>query len=470
MKFSEKNTVFVKHKGSINVQGVKNVISFIVKELINLKCFLVCNGTFYLRNKNLLTAIIDRDVGGMIRCFLDDESRTEVSSANINEVVERLRDISDIQIDIDEIREKTKYKVLTLNGVFDVLTGKFNRKPPDNELFLYIVNFNYEKNATIEKAPNYSYFVKTSLGEENLECILEWKGYSCTIITDARKFMTFIGPEQCGKSLELDILEAGIGEENTSAVSFARLGTEQSRIKYQGKIANISREISAEPLKNEDAFKSLVAGEKITGRRLYENSREFKPYLKFIAASNFFPHFKHLDTALLDRIIPVYFKDRVSNDVKTDYELRDKILAEKDIIFSMALDRMPELIKSGYQFSMSDRAKTVLANKRQELLNVSAFIKETFELDSESIISSAHLYNLYKEWCGFNAIAPEGRNTFYGKVTDYSNQIGRGKFHFGNRNLNGFKGLKLKCNYNENMYEQSYQDSPVSTQKGEDAE
>lgn len=470
MKIPEKNATVAKYKGSISILGVKKVISFIVKQLIAMQIFVVCNGTFYLRNKNLLEPISDRDSCSIIRYIFDENSRTEVSFATINEVVERLRDIPDIQIDIDEILEKNKYKVLTLNGVYDVLTGKFSSKPPKDELFLYIVNFNYVKGATLEKAPNYAYFVKTSLGEENLEFMLEWKGYICTTITDARKCTVLIGPEQCGKSLELDIMESGIGEENTSAVSFSKIGTEQSRIKYQGKIANISREISAEPLKNEDAFKSLVAGEKITGRRLYENSKEFKPYVKFTAASNFFPNFKHLDTALLDRIIPIYFKDRVSNNVETDYSLKEKILAEKDIIFSMALDRMSKLIKNGYQFSLSERAKTVLANKRQELLNVSGFIKENFELDTESVISSAQLYNSYKEWCSFNAIVPEGRNTFYSKVTDYSSQIGRGKFRFGNRSLNGFSGLKLKCNYSKNMYEHSYQDSPTSAQKGEDFE
>lgn len=80
------------------------------------------------------------------------------------------------------------------------------------------------------------------------------------------------------------------------------------------------------------------------------------------------------------------------------------------------------------------------------------------------------LDGLYKDWCNVNAIAPEGRNIFYSKVTDYSSKIGRGKFTFGNRNLNGFKGLKYKSNYNDDLYEQPYQDSPPSTQKGEDSE
>ena len=146
--------------------------------------------------------------------------------------------------------------------------------------------------------------------------------------------------------------------------------------------------------------------------------------------------------------------------------MKEKLIAESDIIFSMALDRTARLIKSGYQFSLSERAKNVLAHKRNELLNISEFIRECFELAPDSVISSAGLYKQYKEWCNLNAISPEGRNTFYSKITDYSNTISRGKFIIGNHNLNGFKGLKIKCEYNGFMYGQPYQDSPMSTHNG----
>ncbi|MGN0579642.1 MAG: phage/plasmid primase, P4 family [Ruminococcus sp.] len=456
-------------EGKFIVQDAKKTIEFLVDFLIKTGIIFVCDSSFYLGIQNHLVAISDKELSEIIRMFIEAPSRAKISSSTIKETIERLRDMPEIQIDVDAIVEKNKYKVLVKNGVFNVKDGTFNPNPPKDELYFHKLNFNYIKKATIKKAPNFEYFVKTSLGEENLDCSLEWNGYSCTTLTAARKSMSFIGPEKCGKSLMIDIMEDGLGLENTSSVAFNRIGTEQSRIKYQGKIANLSREISAESLKNEDAFKSLVAGERITGRRLYENSREFKTYAKFTSASNFFPQFKHLDTAVLDRILPIYFKDRVINNVETDYELKDKILAEKDIIFSMSLDKVAGLIKSGYQFSISDRARTVLANKRIELLNVPCFIEENFELDADSVISSAYLYGLYKDWCNINAIAPEGRNTFYSKVTDYSNKIGRGKFTFGTRNLNGFKGLKYKSNYNDIMYEQSYQDSPVSAHEGGDS-
>lgn len=448
-------------------EGIKDITTHIVNHTINTKTLFVCDSTFYLHSQHLLIAISDKETSTVIRHLISPANRAEISSFIIKEAIERLRDMGEIQIDIDEIIKQNRYKILLTNGVFDVKNSKFN-STTKNELFLYRLNFEYIPNCTIDKAPAFKNFVETSLGTENLDCLLEWLGYSCTTLTEARKAIFFIGAEQCGKSVLLDVIEEAIGTENTSSVSFSKLGTEQSKIKYQGKIVNLSRETSAEPMKNDDAFKIIASGDKTTGRRLYENSKEFRLFIKLITASNFFPQFKHMDTATLDRIIAIYFNDRVESKVKTDFYLKEKLIAEKDIIFSMALDRTAGLIKSGYQFSTSDRAKNVIKNKRNELLNVSEFIKENFSLDTDAVISSTALYQQYKEWCNINAITPEGRNTFYSKVTDYSNAIGRGKFIIGNRNLNGFRGLKIKCEYNDNQYGQSYQDSHSSIQKGDE--
>ena len=453
----------------VSVNGVKDVTTHVVRHITTTDILFVCNETFYFRNKNLLIPISDRETHTVIRYLLTDSCKAEVGTCVIKEAAERIRDMSEIQIDIEEIMSRNKYKILLKNGVFDVEKGKFSKSPNGNDLFLYRLNFNYIPDSNIEKAPAFMEFVRTSLGEENLDCLLEWLGYSCTTLTAARKAMFFIGAEKCGKSVLIDVMENAFGSENTSSVSFSKLSTEQSRIKYQGKIANLSRETSADASKNDDAFKSLVSGNKITGRRLYENSKEFVTFAKFTTASNFFPNFKHMDTAILDRIIPIYFKDRVESEVPTDYSLKEKLIAEKNIIFSMAVDRTAGLIKLGYQFHMSERSREVLQNKRTELLNVSEFIKENLELDPESVISSVSLYQSYTDWCNVNAITAEGRNTFYNKVTDYNSSVSRGKFTIGGHNLNGFKGLKSKCEYKENRCIQMYQDSQVSTQKGGEA-
>lgn len=466
MNLKKKFETALRTVNKVNITGEKDKTSVIVHHVVSSGIIRTCNDTFYLIENNLIVPITDRETHTVIRYLLTDSCKAEVGTYVIKEAAERIRDMSEIQIDIEEIMRRNKYKILLENGVYDVEKENFNNSPNENELFLYKLNFNYIPDSKLDNAPVFAEFVKTSLGEENLDCLLEWLGYCCTTLTAARKAMFFIGVEKCGKSVLIDVMENAFGSENTSSVSFAKLGMEQSRIKYQSKIANLSRETSTDALKNDDAFKSLVSGDKITGRRLYENSKEFVTFAKFTTASNFFPNFKHMDTAILDRIIPIYFKNRVESEVPTDYSLKEKLIAEKDIFFSIAVDRTAGLIKSGYQFSMSERSREVLHNKRTELLNVSEFIKEKLELDPEGIISSVSLYQIYKDWCSINAIVAEGRNTFYNKITDYNSTVRHGKFIIDGRNLNGFKGLKSKCEYKERKCIQMYQDSHSSIQRG----
>ena len=463
MQISKRIPRLLKLYGEIHIIDHKKSISEIVKQLIKSGLLRICNGSFYLAVDHLISPITEREATAIIRGLLSESDRVNISSNEIKETLERARDAPELQIDLDDIISKTKYKNLTLNGEFDAQTGKFAAPAPDS-FYLHRVNFNYKPKAKLEDAPSFMSFVETSLGNENLDVLLEWMAYSCGLSTEARKAAFLIGPEQCGKSLLIDVMEDAIGPDNTSAVPFSKLGTEQSRIKYQGKIANLSRETSVEAMRNDDAFKSIIAGDKITGRRLYENSVEFYCYAKFTTASNHFPVFKHMDSATLDRIIPIYFKDRVTDEVETDFHLKEKLLKEKDIIFSVALDRLPDLINSGYQFSLSERSKEVLSQRRIELLNVREFLKDNFEIAPDGVISSVELYRFYQEWCEANGVSPEGRNTFYSKVTDFSSSIRRGKNILEGRLLNSFKGLKLKCNYSEKKYVQTYQDSQTSTQ------
>lgn len=77
------------------------------------------------------------------------------------------------------------------------------------------------------------------------------------------------------------------------------------------------------------------------------------------------------------------------------------------------------------------------------------FITENFTLDSSSEISSVELYNSYKIWCEDNGIVAEGKKTFYGKVRDFSITIRYTKVIINGKKVNGFKGLKRICDYNE---------------------
>lgn len=437
-------------KGICNcdIADSKDKAGLLAEYAVRSKILKADSGTFYLKKNNLLTPMSDMQTKSILKSMILPEQRLMIKSSEISETLERLRDFEEIQIDIKELKLSTKSKINLLNGVYDIKSKKLEKTSPDI-LFTYVLNFNYIENASIDKAPVFKHFTETSIGKENLDCFLEMAGYSFSSLTDARKSFFLIGNEKCGKSLSIDLMEYAVGEENTSAVPLSQMGTEQSKIKYIGSKLNLSRETSSKAMRNDDAFKSLVSSEKVTGRRLYENSKEFVPETKFIFASNFFPDFKNLDTAILDRIIPIYFKDRVAEKVETNLNLKDELIKEIDIIFSLALDKLKKLIESGYQFSLSDTSKEILSHKRKEILNTSEFISENFTLDSTEEISSVQLYNSYQKWCENNGIVAEGKKIFYSKVKEFSITIKYTKVMVNGKKVNGFKGLKKLCDYND---------------------
>ena len=99
------------------------------------------NGTFYLKKENLITPVSDRDVCRIIRTLLDNDSRLEIGSSTIKEITERLRDIPEIQFNLNHLIEKNKYTVLTQNGTFNVKNGTFNPSPSKDDVFLHKLNF-----------------------------------------------------------------------------------------------------------------------------------------------------------------------------------------------------------------------------------------------------------------------------------------------------------------------------------------
>lgn len=427
-----------------NLFGVKDKIPPIIEHILNAKILYVSDGAFHLRSNSLLISLSDKEAKAVIRHLIMPNQRYDLRSSDVDEALERLRDLYELQIDSEDMMKKTLYKVNLKNGVYDILSGELEPHS-DQYLFTYQLNFNYIENSSPEKAPFFTQFLKSSIDAENKDCFLEMLGYCMSSLKSARKSFFLIGPEKCGKSLVLDWMEYAVGSEYTTAVPFSKIGTEQSRIKYMGSLINLSRETSAKPLSNDDAFKSLISGEKITGRRLYENSKEFVVNTRFVTASNSFPSFKHMDTAILDRIIPIYFRDRVK-DTATNFGLKDQLFKETDVVFSAALDKLKTLIENGYEFSLSESSKEILHQKRIELLNATEFLNENFVLDPTGEVSSVLLYSCYRKWCEENSVTPEGKTTFYSNVKEFSKAIRYAKVIFNGKKINGFKGLSFKSN------------------------
>ena len=338
-------------------------------------------------------------------------------------------------------REKTAHLVNTQNGVYDIETGKFSENHGDFK-FDYVLGFNYDRNAKIELAHSFMRFVESSLGRTYLPCLLRILAYCVSSLTKARKAFLLLGKGATGKLTTLELIENVVGESHCSHVPFHAIDNIHSRAEYLGKRLNISRDNSDKPMHSEDAFKSLVSCEMLTGRRLYENAVDFVPRLKLIFASNIDLHFAHPDDAVYDRLLVIPFLREIPPD-KRDIGLLQKLLDERDIIFSAALNTLPELVKSGYDFKEPDDCKRIIERYRAALHTAESFIKECCTVTESGSVSSVQLHSRYCAWCNENGLDPDGQKTFYARVRAYNPSISDGKVYYHGTRVNGFRGLYL---------------------------
>lgn len=420
----------------------KDMNAALILSILNLFLFVFDGTLIYLRLPEYYQLINADDTVRLIYCLMDKDTRLLFRANQIQDCFQRLCNFPELQVAVSEGCAKSRYYLNLSNGVFDARTMKAvqNTIP---FIFDHRYDLQYIPDCTLEKAPVTLSFLLSSLGEDNIECFRRMLGYCLSSLTKGRACFLLIGKGRTGKSTLLNLIERMVPEGFVSHEPFHRMASEQSKAKYRNKRLNISRDNSGNPMKNEESFKSLISAEMTTSRDVYEKSVDFVPTLKFLFASNLDLCFAHPDDAVYDRIVPLIFSREIP-DEKRDLELEDKLYQERNIVFSWAADSLADLIKSNYDFCLSDESKTYLATKRMELHTVPEFLKEMVRTEPEGSVASTKLFKAYSDWCNRNGLTAIGRNKFYGEVSGCIPSAKRTKIMIAGQQLQGFKGICLK--------------------------
>lgn len=425
------------------ISDKKDVISTIANYILTEKPIVYDGSTAYLQHSTHHEYVITDDIPSVIRNHISPADRLSVSSGAIKEAIERVKDSPELQVDFE--KKSNRNLIHLSNGVYNISSQEL--KPSDLSYgFNYRLNFNYVPKSK-RSLDNFNYYIESSIGEENKECLLRVIGAAMSSIRDFKKAVIIIGAPDSGKSKILDLIEMAVGKQYVTCKPFDKIGSEKAIASYMGgKRVNLSRDIKLGVIREDDGFKSVISCEEITGRSLYQNEISVIPKVICIAASNAFPRFKNADDACLNRL--VILKIKGFKGIPDPY-FPEKLFSEKDSICSLAIDKLKEFVNSGYDFCMSDDSKKLLEYEKSKLHTVESFIDEHYELDSNGSVSSVRLYEHYKEWCRDNAIDPTGRNTFYDEVCQFNIDITRDKVWVDGKRINGFKGLKPKSEDNQ---------------------
>lgn len=386
--------------------------------------------------------ISNDDAEALIFNLLDTKSQITVPSRQIKEAIARLCYAPKLQIDLTEEFWKGQMYINLAHGVYDILRQEL--VPMRNELvFDYFIGIRYIPNSKLEDAPTFKRYIETSVGMEQFECLMRVLGYSISSLTKGCKAFAFYGIGRTGKSTILNVLEAVIGGGLVSHEPFHTMSGERAKAHYEGKRVNISRETSTKPNRNEESFKSLISCEYTTGSEKFEKQRDFVSTSSFIFAGNSDLEFAHMDDAVLDRLVYIMFTREIPEE-NIDLDLEEKLLAEKDVIFSLVLDSLKGLIEDKYDFKMASIAEEHIRHRRLLIHSAESFLNEKCKVNESGRISKVALYDVYVNFCKANALKPDGRNTFYDKVRNFDASImdGRAPDSSGN-SVQGFHGISL---------------------------
>ena len=240
-----------------------------------------------------------------------------------------------------------------------------------------------------------------------IQFVQEWFGYCLTPDNSQHKFVWMVGAGGNGKSVMLSMLTHLVGRKNVSNAHIERLGDEFVRAELEGKLVNISAEMSANATMSDGYLKSIVAGDEIEAERKFKPSFSFRPYVRLIGATNHLPRLLDLSEGFFRRAIILNFNRRFGDDER-DPSLEKTLVTELPGILAWAVEGLKTLRERG-GFNVPQSSAAALGQYRGESDTERMFVDEclVISVDDRARLSPAEIYGCYVVWCRRSGYRPK---------------------------------------------------------------
>lgn len=435
---SETNQDYIFDKESFSLNDM-------VAHIVNLGRFLCCKGKFYFydEGKGCFIPLPENEIWFYISCFFSREVTDLLEPKDIRKLVSKLK--LNIDLHFDSEKFDTYNDLININnGVFNVHTGELIPKKREN-YFTSNIDAAFLKDVSLDECPTFKKFYETSLcgDEKSLILLLQIIGYLCCNNSSAKKAFMFIGEKNCGKSKILEFISRLIGENNVCNIPLHKLGNRFNIAELSRNKVNIQAELSLEPLREIETFKNAVGGDTLCGEDKGENLFYFKNKCKLLFAGNGMPALKTQDTtqAFISRLVFLIFSREIPEDER-DTELVDKLYAERDVIFSLAIKELLKLIQNGYKFEVPALSQARMQSYKEQNNQIADFISEYCVFGSEHSVPSRVLYQAYEKFCKDNCLFVHSQTAFLDAVSVHEGVV-RTRVRIDGERYRGFKGIGL---------------------------
>jgi putative DNA primase/helicase len=236
-----------------------------------------------------------------------------------------------------------------------------------------------------------------------IQFLQEWFGYCLLPDVSQHKFLWLVGAGGNGKSVLLSILTALVGAGNVSHAYMERLDKAYVRAELEGKLINISSEMSAEATISDGYFKAIVAGDVLEAERKFKPPFSFRPYVRLIGATNHLPRLLDLSDGFFRRAVVLTFNRQFTGS-EIDPALEGKLLGELAGILTWAMQGLQQLRARGC-FEVPASSISALARYRVDSDPMAVFAEECLDQVDLGGMQSGRIYEGYSEWCRRNGFA-----------------------------------------------------------------
>ena len=292
-------------------------------------------------------------------------------------------------------------------------------------------------------------FLDGLLYTEDIPTLQEFIGYSLIPSNKGQRMMVIKGNGGEGKSQIGAVLGALFGS-NMKDGSIGKISENRfARADLEHILLCVDDDMRMEALRQTNYVKSIVTAQgQMDLERKGKQSYQGWMYARLLAFSN-----GDLQ-ALYDRSDGFYrrqliltTKDKPLSRVD-DPDIAEKMAAEVEGILLWAFEGLQRLVKNGFQFTESDRAKRNRELVKRDNNNVFDFLESEgyIRLKADACTSSKELYEVYKMWCeenSLNAIKARGfSDALIANQRRYNLESTNNIINSSGRRVRGFVGIE----------------------------
>lgn len=296
--------------------------------------------------------------------------------------------------------DKDWYKIACRNGIINLVTGEL-MTPTKMDLNTIFIDSNYNTDPVY--SPRIDQFMKDlSNGDPiKMQFLYQVAGYTLLKNNLFSKFFIFKGEGGTGKSTFTNLIQRMLGNDNTSHVSLQDFDKDYHLATIVGKLANIDDDVvDAKSLEYTGKFKSIISGEKIAVRQIYQPVLEFIPYCTCMFSCNRLPKIMDKTSGLYRRMILIELNHKVE---KPDLLFMDRV-TETDMEYFLfkAVEAIKIALEEGrFRISQSEEHLLNMFRRRQSPLHEWLY-ENDMRLGDIHNVKCSILYKMYAGWCDDN--------------------------------------------------------------------